>query len=407
MVAIRDRSLRVLEVAASGTVGTDDMGPVSRTICTLANGLASLGHAVLVADAPGAPRAALIPGVAVVTVRASWIWLEKLNLPLPLQWARRCFAAFGHAMRLMRRLRLRQFDIVHVHDELLAFALCLLSRARCVYTSHSTTWALESEQHRPLRIGQRLERFIESFAIRRSLAAVAFAGYLQRSLPEIPITTIPGGLQPEHWRPLARPVARAALGIGADQFVVAFVGRIHHNKGVDILVEAVRCLAHRLSTLQVVAIGPLGGQYHSRLPSRYAKQVMTRARGLPIEFTGFLSRTSEPFRCYLSACDIAVFPSRVEPFGYAAIEALAMSAPVVASRTGGLADIVTPDVGVLVPPGNALALADAIEHLCVHREQLERLRANASRRVADLYSQQQFVQRYAALFAQHAVAPSN
>jgi len=131
---------------------------------------------------------------------------------------------------------------------------------------------------------------------------------------------------------------------------------------------------------------------------------MQRARGLPIAFLGFLANNSEEFRQYLAACDVVVIPSRVEPFGYAAIEALAMSAPVIASRTGGLAEIVTADVGLLVPPGDAAALATAIKRLHDEPERVSTFRKNSRARVADLYTVEHLIGRYSALFERSAAA---
>src|SRR3979411_2539960 len=99
----------------------------------------------------------------------------------------------------------------------------------------------------------------------------------------------------------------------------------------------------------------------SRVPlSVFAIDLLRRAVGAPIRFVGFLDHHSAELRQYLSAADVAVVPSRYEPFGYVALEALAMSLPVIASRTGGLAQTITDDVGLLIPPGNASALAFAL-----------------------------------------------
>ena len=63
------RKLRILEVSRSGTIGTSEMGPVSTTICALANGFDRLGHEVTVADTPAAEaRTKLNPGIRIVTV---------------------------------------------------------------------------------------------------------------------------------------------------------------------------------------------------------------------------------------------------------------------------------------------------------------------------------------------------
>ena len=92
---------------------------------------------------------------------------------------------------------------------------------------------------------------------------------------------------------------------------------------------------------------------------------------------------------------------RVEPFGNVALEALAMSVPVIAARTGGLAEIVSEDVGVLVPPNDAEALAAAIRDAMAQPEKQAMRRASCRKRVADKYTVEQWIERYAAAFERH------
>jgi glycosyltransferase involved in cell wall biosynthesis len=126
--------------------------------------------------------------------------------------------------------------------------------------------------------------------------------------------------------------------------------------------------------------------------------VMRRAQGAPIQFVGFLSNQSEQLRRYLSAGDVAVIPSRQEPFGYVALEALAMSVPVIASRTGGLAQTVTDDVGSLVPPEDIPALAAAIRTAYENPSRLRRLREQCRARVVEKYSHDECIRRHLTLF---------
>ena len=66
----------------------------------------------------------------------------------------------------------------------------------------------------------------------------------------------------------------------------------------------------------------------------------------------------------LSALDVFAFPSRWEPFGLAALEAMSLGLPVVASRVGGLPEFITDErEGLLVPPGDPVALAAALRRL--------------------------------------------
>ena len=67
-----------------------------------------------------------------------------------------------------------------------------------------------------------------------------------------------------------------------------------------------------------------------------------------------------------AAADAVVVPSTAESFGYVPVEAMASGRPVIASRVGGIPEVVTPDVGFLIQPGDAKGIADAIEDLALH-----------------------------------------
>jgi glycosyltransferase involved in cell wall biosynthesis len=394
------RRLRILEIAGSGTVGTSDMGPVSTTICALANGFERLGHSVTVADTrTTAQRSMLNAGVHLVTLplggRPKWV----AALPARMQAAYVWLIAFLAFWSLRKQLKRDVFDVVHVHDHQIACLLALFAPRRYYYTSHTSVWALTRDQGGKLSARERIGGILESFAIRRSRATIGLGDYLDRQVRGARIETIPHGIEPQKWQPLDRDESRAALGIRSDEFVAVFVGRIHLQKGVDVLVEAARLLAPTMPRLRVVVIGPLGGRYDSRgSASAYASEVMRRADGAPVQFVGFLGNESHEFRRYLAACDVAVVPSRHEPFGYEANEALAMTAQVIASRTGGLAQTITEEVGYLVPPEDVSALAHAIRTAHDEPEALLAKRAKCRVRLVTKYSREESVRRHVSLF---------
>jgi glycosyltransferase involved in cell wall biosynthesis len=100
------------------------------------------------------------------------------------------------------------------------------------------------------------------------------------------------------------------------------------------------------------------------------------ARGIPVRFTGFRPDVA---RC-LAASDVAVLPSLHEGLGVAALEAMAAGRPVVASRVGGLAEVVVDgETGALVPPRDADALAAALRTLAAAPETRMRLGTAAAR----------------------------
>lgn len=403
------RPLRILEIATSGSVGTPDMGPVSTTICALANGFARRGHSVTLADiGPTKPRASLDPRIDVVTVPMSTHlprWLAALGATacrLHVWWD-----ALRYLWSLNRVLKLDSFDAVHVHDEALACLLSLVIPRRFYYTSHTSIWAIKRAQGERLSVSERIDAAIESFAIRNSHATVALADYLGPQVPGPHIETIAHGIDADNWQPLDRATSRAALQIDRDDFVAVFVGRVHPQKGLDVLIEAVRAIARDRPRFQLFVIGSPGGHYIAReRPSPYAIEVLRRAVGSPVRFVGFLDHHSTELRQYLSAADVAVVPSRQEPFGYFALEALAMSLPVIASRTGGLAQTVNEEVGLLVPPGDVSALAAAIRMAHDEPMWLHTWREKCRARVEYSYSRNQSVARHLTLFMNDVKEPA-
>jgi glycosyltransferase involved in cell wall biosynthesis len=98
-------------------------------------------------------------------------------------------------------------------------------------------------------------------------------------------------------------------------------------------------------------------------PSEPVLQNLVHAMHLSdrVAFTGFKSHDEVP--AMISRADLVVLPSLYETFGITLIEAMAMGKPVVATRCGGPEDIVTEEVGRLVPAKDPLALADAIRYV--------------------------------------------
>jgi glycosyltransferase involved in cell wall biosynthesis len=132
------------------------------------------------------------------------------------------------------------------------------------------------------------------------------------------------------------------------------VANLRPEKGHDTLIDAVpRVLAaHPDAEFIVAGDGPLAPALAAR----------ARSRGVAHRVS-FLGR-SDDVSALLAASDIFVLPSRSEALPNAVIEAMAAGLPIVASRVGGIPELITPGVnGHLVPPGDPPALAEAIVEL--------------------------------------------
>jgi glycosyltransferase involved in cell wall biosynthesis len=149
-----------------------------------------------------------------------------------------------------------------------------------------------------------------------------------------------------------RHAARARFALPGDAWVLAVVGALEKRKGHDVLLDALATL--RLPRLRVLIAGT--GSRAAFLGER------TRMLGLA-EQVRFLG-ACEDVAPVLAAADAFAMPSHREGLGVAALEAMAAGLPVVATRVGGLPDAVLDgETGLLVPPGDAAALAAAIARL--------------------------------------------
>ncbi|HEU4453959.1 MAG TPA: glycosyltransferase family 4 protein [Longimicrobium sp.] len=161
-----------------------------------------------------------------------------------------------------------------------------------------------------------------------------------------------------------RTLLHRALGAGGERPVIFCAGRVQPYKGMQTLVEAAALLcADGAGDFDVAIAGD--GPYLEEL------RALAAARGLEnVHFLG--RRTDVP--ALLPGAAIAVVPSLwEEAFGLAVVEAMAAGVPLVASRTGGVPELVEEEkTGLLVPPGDARALAGALRRLL--RD--ERLRAS-------------------------------
>jgi len=140
---------------------------------------------------------------------------------------------------------------------------------------------------------------------------------------------------------------------------LTLVGRLSPRKGTDTAVEALAILRKRGYDVRLALVGDVFPGYEW-----FADQLRSRALALglsdSIDFAGF---TDDPAAAFANS-DIALVPSRVEPFGTVAAEAMASARCTVVARTQGLVEIVDgPEVGSTFDPGDAAGLADACASL--------------------------------------------
>lgn len=177
--------------------------------------------------------------------------------------------------------------------------------------------------------------------------------------PGVEPVVIPNGYRPDLFRPMDMAGCRERLGLPPDRRIVLTAGGFVPEKGQQYLVEAAADPAVQGLDLCWVLMGM--GRLHDELVRRITRLGLERRFVLP----GWADHAEMPL--WMNACDLFAFPSISESFGVVQVEAMACGRPVVATCNGGSEEIVNdPGVGMLVPPGDATALAGAI------RDALER-----------------------------------
>jgi len=181
-----------------------------------------------------------------------------------------------------------------------------------------------------------------------------------------------------------------------DPACILVAGRVERMKGQDVLIEALPAIRRAVPSAHVRLVGADGGA---------SAAVAQRSRELGVEsavsFEGAVAREELP-AVYASAA-VCVVPSRFEAFGYTCVEAMACGRPVVASRVGGLAEIVEHErEGLLVAPEDPAALAAAVIRLLGDPALGRRLGAAARSGVLERFGAPAVAVRSAAAYAEIA-----
>jgi len=184
-----------------------------------------------------------------------------------------------------------------------------------------------------------------------------------------------------------RPRKRKELGIPADSLVIGYVGWLIPIKGVTYLVSAMARILeqHPKSLLVLVGKGDDKGNEEINLK----EQVERAGLADKVRFLGWRSDVDEIMGCF----DIFVLPSLNEGMGRVLVEAMAAGLPIVASRVGGINDLVKDGHnGLLVPPADTPALENAISALLEDKKKRKRM-GKAGKKMCRPYSAEAMVEQ--------------
>jgi glycosyltransferase involved in cell wall biosynthesis len=355
-------------VLASG-----DFGGLESVVRALAGGLLRRGHEVRVAAVLDLEPT---PHPFESAMAREGIPVEPIRLPArAYRRERRELAA------LCRRLRPQ---VVHSHGyraDVQAGAVAHRLGIPAVTTVHGFTggdWK------------NRLYQWLQERALRRCQAVVAVSEPLARHLAAGGVPDECLHLVRNAWsRPvplLARDAARSALDLPGDAFVVGWVGRVSREKGPDLLIEAMA----KLGDLGIQACMVGDGPQRRALEGRASRLGL----GDRVHWAGSRDDAAGLY----AAFDAFALSSRTEGTPIALFEAMDARVPIVATRVGGVLDVVGPEEALLVEPEGPGALAGALRDLHASPAAATRRSEAAARRLAADFRPEPWLERYEEIY---------
>lgn len=254
----------------------------------------------------------------------------------------------GLITRLRGRLAIWQPDVVQTHGyKATAAVLALRRRAawRWVGYYHGAT----AESRRAVAY-----HWLDRVMLSRADTIVVMSSE-QASLfaPRHPVRVIHNAVVPMEASPDVERSAVIDAVRSLPRPLLAFVGRLSHEKGADVLLDALSRLKARgfPGGLAIAGSGPEA--------ARLEALARTAGLGLVVKFLGDVSAVDALYE----SVDVVVLPSRSEGLPNVLLEALHAGKPVIATRVGAVADVLSdPRAGTIVTPDDAGALADAVQH---------------------------------------------
>jgi glycosyltransferase involved in cell wall biosynthesis len=219
----------------------------------------------------------------------------------------------------------------------------------------------------------------------------------REGIPKLRIRRVSNSVDTRKFCPISsseRGSLRQRLGLPHTRFVATYTGRLVTYKGLPTLVKVIDDVRRIHHDVTLVLVGSGGLDIHN-CEQHLRRDVDTRQLGEHVRFVGEVADVQE----YLQASDLFVLPSEDDAFPLSLVEAMACGLPVVATRVGGIPEIVTPDQdGLLVEPRSAPELRDAICRVISDRQLASALGAAAARGVRARFSRERVAQQYLELF---------
>ncbi len=339
-------------------------GGQANHVFELAKGLRERGHEVFAVAQPGSEFSR--------RAGAAQFQVEEIRMTSGLA------AQIGSTVRLARFLKRNRIEVLHCHDprdhQLGCFAAPLGGVRALVRTKHNvlplrnavSRWLSRSRTSKLISVSDAVARVLVESGIERD-HIVTIYNFIDTG----ELAPAPGD-----------PELRASLGLRPGAPVIGSLGRLHRSKGIADLMHAIPALAREFPDLQVLLVGG-GNEKWEQL----ARELGVADR---CHFPGRVSGVAQLLRLM----DVVVYPTLREAFGLAILEAMATQRAVVATRVGGIPELIKNEVsGLLVEPGSPEAIRAAVARLLADDGLRASLGAKACRTATSEFSRQRSLEQ--------------
>ena len=299
-------------------------------------------------------------------------------------------------IRLVRYLRQYRPDIVHTHkykDNILGSCASVIAGIPVVVRSvHGLTEPFRGREYVNMALYEIADRLVSTWKVKKIIGVSEnITSVLKRLYGAGKVVCIHNGIDLKKVQvKQERAKVRQCLGVGSNECVVGTVGRLTTVKGHDIMIQTARLLKNENVDCKflIVGDGPL------------MLKLKALAQTLGIEKEVILAGQRDDVYDLINAMDIFLLPSLHEGIPMVLLESLALGCPVIASRVGGIPEIVSHGKeGLLVEPGRVEELKENVSLLIKDRTYADKLSKAGRQRVEEVFSGDLMVEQTVGLYS--------
>lgn len=295
----------------------------------------------------------------------------------------------GRLTRLISFFRAQKFELIHTHLSYANILGCLAgyyAGIPVIATLHSTG----HDSHQKAGLITRLEEgILRYFALRIIAVGYTVAAAHRAHLGSRTVDVIPNGVPaPLPISSQERQCLRREIAGDENRVVILSVGRFAEAKGYEDMIEAFAILRQRDPRPVLVIAG--GGSLFDKIKKKISELQLE-------DSVNCLGERSDVYQL-LAASDIYVISSHREGLPVALLEAMMAGLPIVATSVGDIPKVVTPEMGIIIPPHEPTRLADALSDLVSAPEKARAMGSVARARAMQEYSLDLWVKRLTSLY---------